>query len=139
MTMSAQSELVVQSLALYRELRDQLQGMLPQISAAEVDWMLVMDERIIRLRQAIEKADAALMALPPEPEIGESDLTRLVDERRQVMAEVLSLNQQVIGQAENVKSLLGHDLATMRAGRQALRGYAPLSEDSPGGIINRQF
>jgi len=138
MTMPTQSDLTAQSLALYRELRDQLRRMLPRISAAGTDWILTMDESMAHLRQAIEKADAALMALPPESETGQSDLTRLAGERRQAMAEVLSLQKEAIIQAESARSLLGHDLAAMRAGRQALRGYTPPPEDSPGGIICRQ-
>jgi len=137
MTMPTQSELAAQSLALYRELRDHLRRMLTGISAAETGWILAMDERMTDLRQAIEQADATLMAWPL-PEVAETGVARLFDERRQAMAEVLSLQKEVIVQAESVQSLLGHDLAAMRAGRQALRGYTPPPEDSPGGIISRQ-
>jgi len=129
-------DLATQSLILYRELRDALRRILPEIGAAESGHILAMDERLGHLRQAIQQADAALMASPPAQTV--ADLDRLLAERRQVMAEVLSLHQEVIAQAESVKSLLAHDLAAMRAGREALRGYAPRERSGSGAIINRQ-
>jgi len=134
------AELAAQSLALYRELRDELRRMLSGIGAAETSWLQAVDDNMSRLRQVIQQADAALMALPPraEAETGGARLSGLLAERRQIMAEALSLNKEVISQAESVKSLMAHDLAAMRAGRQVLRGYAPPGQADSGSIINRQ-
>lgn len=137
------ADLAAHSLALYQELRDELQRMPSEIGAAETERILAVDESMTRLRQAIQKVDAALMASLRQPEAGEDHsadhLADLLTKRRQVMTEVLSLNEEMIAQAESIKSLLGHDLAAMRAGRQVLRGYAPPGEGDSGGIINRQF
>ena len=130
--------LAAQSLALYRELRDELRWILPEIGAAETSSILAMDEGVARLRQAIQDADAALAVSPPQPEAGGNRLSRLLAERRQAMDEVLALYKEGIAQAESVKSLLTHDLAVMRAERQALEGYAPRGQDVLGGVINRQ-
>ena len=135
------ADLAAQSLALYQELRDELRRMLPKIGAAETGWISAMDGNIARLLRAIEQTDSALMAsAPPQPRTGDQGrLTGLLAKRRQVMAEVLSLNKEAVAQAESIKSLLGHDLAALRAGRQALDGYAPHGLDGSGGIINHQF
>ena len=131
--------LAAQSLALYRELRDELRRILPEIGAAETSSILAMNEGTARLRQAIQDADAALVAVsPPQLEAGGNRLSRLLAERRQAMDEVLALYKEGIAQAESVKSLLTHDLAAMRAERQALEGYAPRGQDVLGGVINRQ-
>ena len=132
------TDLAAQSLALYQALRDELRRLLSEAGAAETDSILAMDERMASLRQAIQEADAALMALPSRPEAESGRMAALLAKRRHVMDEVLSLHKKAIAQAESIKSLLAHDLAAMRTGRQVLNGYAPPGQDGSGSIINRQ-
>ena len=132
------ADLAVHSLALYRELRDELGRMLPEIGTAKIDNLLAMNDSITSLWQTIHDTDAALMALSLQPEVSEGGLAQVLAERRQVVDETLALYKKGIVQAQNVKSLLAHDLAAVRAGRQMLNGYAPHGQNAGGNIINRQ-
>ncbi|MDR3088660.1 MAG: hypothetical protein LBU39_02450 [Desulfobulbaceae bacterium] len=132
------TELAGLSLSLYRQLADELRLLIPKVGVAEADLLLTMDTRMTQLRRAIENADGELASLLSKSDVGDGPSPELLRERHQAMAEALTLHHEAITQAEGVKSLLAHDLAAMRQGRQALHGYTPPPEDAPGGLINRQ-
>ena len=69
-------------------------------------------------------------------EAGNGSAKKLVSERATLINEVLLLNRSVMIKAMGVKSLLAHEIGTLRSGKSALNGYRQ-PQHNQGRIVNR--
>ncbi|KAF0188181.1 MAG: hypothetical protein FD168_1885 [Desulfobulbaceae bacterium] len=90
---------------------------------------------LLQLQEQAELADQLLMNALEETSPPASALP-LLEKRLEIMHQVFTHNRALLSTANNIKSLLAHEIREMQGGRAALHGYRQTTSSHQGSILN---
>jgi hypothetical protein len=124
------------SIAHYGKMLVLLARMSDTVGSAAEDELREMNATFAELHgQAMHRSQAIIDHLQKISERSES-LETLLKKQGLVVREILLQNERVAVQAMAVKSLLAHEMATLRSGISVMKGYSR-HENDQGRIVNR--
>lgn len=92
-------------------------------------------KEILLVQEQAALADLDLIALIKE--MGPAlSVHPLMEQRRDLMHQILAHNRSLLATINTIKSLLAHEIKEMQGGRVALNGYRQTSPYQNGGIVN---
>ncbi len=117
--------LLIKALRLYQEVETLYQSMPKDLAAPAVMKAMTTVETInalLRDGQIMDNHIAEILKTQP----GRSASTKaLLDERNEILERIHSNNQEIAKRAENVKSLLRHEITSLSTSHHAIKGYKP--------------
>lgn len=122
-------ELYSRMIALLRSLEEDL-GTAPQETLQQMNALLT------EMQTQASDTDQLIMSQLTSDDLVKGTTQKLVSERAKMINDVLLLNRNVMIKAMGVKSLLAHEIGTLRSGKSALNGYRP-PQHNQGRIVNR--
>jgi hypothetical protein len=98
----------------------------------------VLGTEILQRQEQAELADQLLMTALEETAPPASALP-LLENRLEIMRQIYTHNQTLSATANNIKSLIAHEIKEMQGGRAALNGYRQTTTSQNGGILNNSL
>lgn len=95
-----------------------------------------MNALLTEMQTQASDTDQLIMSQLTSDDLVKGTTQKLVSERAKMINDVLLLNRNVMIKAMGVKSLLAHEIGTLRSGKSALNGYRP-PQHNQGRIVNR--
>lgn len=90
-------------------------------------------QELSHLFSKVENIDRQIKSLMENTSISQTKETdSLIQLKKKVLERIYDRNRFLHGKAQNVKSLLQHELNTMNTGHNAMRGYRSLSSENKG-------
>lgn len=126
---------LLQSLQQYEGILDFLQKMEEEIGSASPAMVLELSESLADLQSHATQTDQALLAQLNKQSAQTEPIQSLIDKRELLVKEILLLNERITAKAIGIKSLLGHEMETLRHGISALSGYKQ-QQHNQGRIVN---
>jgi hypothetical protein len=112
-------------------LRQSLKGSKPAI-------LIAGGKTLQRLQNEIERLDLEIdKRIKSGPPLSEQERLILVN-KKELQQEILLLNKTLLTEAKNIKSTLAGEMASLKRGRTALKGYGHKSSTS-GKVINKSL
>lgn len=112
-----------------------LQNIDEEIGTASRDELLSMNATLTELQEQAARLDQAITAQLGQESFKNESIRSLLNKRGDVIKEILILNRNIRSKAMGVKSLLAHEMSTLRNGLSALNGYRPMQHNQ-GRIVN---
>ena len=100
-----------------------------------------LDEKgteLLHLQEQAALADGDLLAAMVEQGPVEGEYL-LLDRRRQLMQQILQHNRALLTTADNIKSLLAHEIKEAQGGRTAINGYRQHNPGANGALLRRSL
>ncbi len=98
----------------------------------------ILGTEILQRQEQAEFADQLLMTALEETAPPASALP-LLENRLKIMRQIFTHNQTLSATANNIKSLIAHEIREMQGGRAALNGYRQTTTSQNGGILNNSL
>lgn len=98
----------------------------------------VLGTEVLQRQEQAEFADQLLMTALEETAPPASALP-LLENRLKIMRQIFTHNQTLSATANNIKSLIAHEIKEMQGGRAALNGYRQTTTSQNGGILNNSL
>jgi hypothetical protein len=98
----------------------------------------ILGTEILQRQEQAKLADQLLMAAL-EDTAPPAEALPLLEKRVEVMRQILTHNQALVSTANNIKSLIAHEIKEMQGGRAALNGYRQATTSQNGGILNNSL
>ncbi len=124
-----------ESVSCYKRILTLLKSMYGELGTAPEDELLAMSASLRDLQASASKLDQKIMVQLQERSTIHESLNTLLKEREAIIHESLLLNGNIAAKACGVKALLAHELATLRSGASAMKGYRQ-QEFAQGRIVN---
>lgn len=123
------------SISYYGRILSLLQTINEEIGTASQDELQSMSSTLAELQgQATQLDQSIATQLDKEPAKTET-IRSLLNKRENLIKEILLLNRNINTKAMGVKSLLAHEIGTLRNGLSALSGYRQ-KQHNQGRIVN---
>lgn len=124
------------SIELYSRMTALLRSIEEDLGTASQEALQQMNTLLTEMQTEASVTDQLIISHLTGEESAKSSAKKLVSERAALINEVLLLNRGVMIKAMGVKSLLAHEIGTLRSGKSALNGYRP-AQHNQGRIVNR--
>ena len=124
------------SVERYRQMIGLLDTIEQELGTASDEGLLQMNSLLLETQDEVSAADRLIMEYSKGDASLPSAIRNLLAEREKLVGEVLLLNRSVTVKAMGVKSLLAHEIGTLRNGQTALSGYRS-PQHHQGRIVNR--
>jgi hypothetical protein len=124
-----------ESFTCYNRILTLLQNIDREVGTASEDELLVMGDSLKDLQASATLIDKTIMAQLQGKRVTNDTLSTLLESRENIVKEILLLNRNIAAKAMGVKTLLAHELATLRSGASAMKGYRQQEYDQ-GRIVN---
>ena len=131
-------ELICHSLEQYGAIHNLLLSMDADIGTASSERLIAMNNQLSELHLECQIVDQQIKDITTQTVLLDKDVEELFNKRTSLIHAISLLNQQIAIKAKNVKSLLGHEISTLKAGHSALSGYRQ-QQDYQGKIVNSSF
>lgn len=112
-----------------------LQNMDGNVGTASQDELLEMSASLGKLQESATQLDQAMLDQLQKVPAKSENIASLLEKREKIVKEVLLLNESITSKAMGIKSLLAHQLGTLRGGLSAMKGYRQ-QEHGQGRIVN---
>jgi hypothetical protein len=127
-----------QSLDHYSLVMTFLQEMERKIGIASDDELLAMDKALSELHVKAVDFDKALWDFLAQTTEKTALELSLLNQRTNLLQNIVGLNETITTKAAAVKSLIAHELGTLRSGLSALKGYRQ-QDQRQGSIVNHML
>ncbi|MFH0781247.1 MAG: hypothetical protein V2B20_04740 [Pseudomonadota bacterium] len=124
------------SINYYTRILALLQNIDGRVGTASQDELTEMNESLKELQAPATQRDQWLLEHLQKVPLKSEFLSSLLEKRDTLVKEVLRLNGRLTAKAMGVKSLLAHEIKTLRNGLSAIKGYSH-HENYQGRIVNR--
>ena len=124
------------SIELYSRMTALLRSIEEDLGTASQEALQQMNTLLTEMQAQASVTDQLVISHLTGEEAGNGSAKKLVSERATLINEVLLLNRSVMIKAMGVKSLLAHEIGTLRSGKSALNGYRQ-PQHNQGRIVNR--
>lgn len=124
------------SIELYSRITALLRSIEEDLGTASQEALQQMNTLLTEMQAQASVTDQLVISHLTGEESVIGSTKKLVSERATLINEVLLLNRSVMIKAMGVKSLLAHEIGTLRSGKSALNGYRP-AQHNQGRIVNR--
>ncbi len=112
------------SISLYEKILTLLQDIEKSLGTASGNELQGMSTSLVELQSRATQHDQLIVdQLTRMPAKNSEIVTSLLARRETLMKKILLLNNELTAKATGVKSLLAHEMRTIRSGRSALSGY----------------
>lgn len=112
-----------------------LRNMDGKVGTAAQDELLEMSTSLEKLQESATQLDQAMLDQLRKNPAKSATIVSLLEKREIIVKEILLLNESITAKAMGVKSLLAHQLGTLRGGISAMKGYRQQGHDQ-GRIVN---
>ena len=130
--------LLVQVIGIYLEIDALYQSMHNDLSAPSVLQVTQTLEILNALLQDAQTTDHQIAkSLNNHSGVSETNIA-LVGKRAEILKRLFQNNESIINRAENMKSLLRHEIASISTSHNAIKGYKPAGEERTH-IIRNSF
>jgi chromosome segregation ATPase len=123
------------SISYYGRILALLQSIDEEIGTASRDGLLNMSATLAELQGQATRLDQAIATHLSKVPAKNEHVRSLLNKREDVIKEILILNRNISAKAMGVKSLLAHEMSTLRNGLSALSGYRQMQHNQ-GRIVN---
>ena len=128
------TESLEESISCYRRIYELLVQMNAEIGTASPLRLQSMVESLKELDGHARKIDE-LFLIKLQGKSAQDDISRSLATRQQLVQAIIHLNTEIEKKARGTKSLLAHELETLRQGQNALCGYKTQGSNA-GKIVN---
>jgi hypothetical protein len=105
-----------------------------EIGSASHEALRKMNSLLTEMQTQASATDRLVITAKDEP--ASENVRALISTRARLINDILLLNSNVTVKAMGVKSLLAHEIGTLRNGKSALDGYRP-QQHNQGRIVSR--
>lgn len=121
--------LLVKSVRIYQEVEVLYQSMPKDLSAPAVLKVMRMVGTMNALLQDAQALDKDISEVLKTDSILSESTETLLKKRDEILHRLYRDNQSITRKAENVKSLLHHEITSLSTGHQAIKGYRPVGAE----------
>lgn len=121
--------LLSRSLRLYQEVETLYQSMPKDLSAPAVPKVMRLVGTMDALLQEAQTLDTYIAEDLKTQSTISKDTEALLEERDKTLERIYQNNQIIAKSAENVKSLLRHEISSLSTSHHAIKGYKPAGEE----------
>jgi hypothetical protein len=127
--------ILLQSIQQYERILSFLQKMDTEVGTASPSTVLEFSKILQELQTIASQTDQILLTEISKQSMQTETMESLLRKREYVVKEILALNESIKAKAIGIKSLLGHEMETLRNGISALDGYRQ-QQHNQGRIVN---
>lgn len=120
----------------YRKVLALLRNMTGDLGTASEEELLQMGVSLAEMQESTSQLDQSILEKLQENSAKSLTVLSLLEKRDSILKEVLALNRSLTAKAMGVKSLLAHEIKTLRTGLSVMKGYSQ-PEHGQGRIVNR--
>jgi hypothetical protein len=126
------------SIERYRQMIGLLGSIEQEVGTASDEGLRQMNTLLLETQNEVSAADRLIMEYSKADTALPVSIRNLLAEREKLVGDVLLLNRNVTIKAMGVRSLLAHEIGTLRNGKTALSGYRS-PQHNQGRIVNRSL
>lgn len=128
--------LLENSICVYQEIETIYQSMQNDLAATSVLQVMKIVDNLNSLQQKAQNIDDLIAEhLKTQTTLTESTEI-LLGKKEQLIKKLYNTNKIVVNRAENAKSFLQHEIASMSTNRKAIKGYSPVEPEGKGIVSN---
>ena len=128
--------ILTESIHQYTVIHNLLLMINKEISTATPERLDALNASLVDIQKKAVELDSLIQEELKSPAMLDQQTQSLARTREELVASIIELNKEITVRAVNVKSLLAHEIRTLKNGHSAISGYRTQQEPQ-GRLVNR--